>query len=54
MKRSDYRTIVSILWLIAASLQQTQNFEIACLALFAANSITALVLTFTDHRKVTP
>lgn len=42
LSKVQYRTLIGVLWLIAAGVQQDAAFELACAGLFAAFSIGAL------------
>lgn len=50
MTSIQYRSIMAVLWLIAAHLDTNPGTAIACAAFFLAHSVGALVATF-DRKK---
>ncbi|VXD04096.1 hypothetical protein [Pseudomonas sp. 9Ag] len=43
LSKVQYRTLVGVLWLIAAGVQNNHWYELACTALFAGFSVGALI-----------
>lgn len=50
MSAVQYRSIMAVLWLIAANVDTNPLTAIACAAFFLAHSVGALVATF-DRKK---
>lgn len=50
MSRADGSAIISVLWLIASSLEVSTGFAIACSAMFVVYSLRAAYFTFADRK----
>ncbi|WP_172403080.1 hypothetical protein [Pseudomonas putida] len=54
MKNSQYNQILAVLWLIAAGLQNNENFELGCVALFTIHSAISAFQFFAERKGVKP